>query len=845
CMEIRAQVSTERSALSNIHKQKWDKVESQLIKVIKKDSVNAVARYVFSLYFLDAQNPRHQTDSAYRYATRALTDFTAAQIKQRERMKRFPLDSAILIRLREKIDSTAFEEAKHLNTEQAYVHFIEGFPSAGQRTQAVELRDGAAYLEALKENTYQAFHEFIHKYPQASQVDEAKKRYEKLLFENKTSDKRLSSYESFLKEHPQTTYRREVEKNIFEIATASGDEVCLEAFIASYPESYYAKRARQILFHIVLEKELPLPAMLEEDSLKKIQADVHTYLVPILKDGKFGFINSRGNEVIMPMAETLDKDYLCGNITEDVLVFPDKVVSKNGTIIFKGKVTELNDLGYGFLKIETEDRLVVVHKSGFSIEQPGVTDVKLLSGKFLAFKKDKWSLFTLAGRMLFPYEWDDVGAIENVICLKSNGKAKLATYQQVGLCADHQKLKSNDLFDEVKPWSDKMLWARSGDYAGILDQNLTIVISFEKQVLSPSFFGIVATSSLGKKIYDNKGKEVDVFSGIQISKPWVAVKQAKAWRLFNPEQKKYQSSAFDSISFIGPFAVGHLVDTLEVYFKPDKYIEVVKSRLEFIPGKDSISFVVTDDGEKKTIFNSNGRRLFSGQYDKILYAGHGIFVVIKKEKKGLVSSDGKPVLPLEFDAIGSVSDGVISLLKSMKFGLYHVTQHKQIKPQYDKNINRYNNNYSIAFANGLYGFVDWDGKLKDKFEFEEIRYWNDTAAWVKKNFQWMLYDFIGKKILLDRVKDFKLVSDTKDEKIAIVHQENKYGVISSKTGTIIPATFSDIKNLGTAEEPLYFTEKQVEEASLFVVIYYDKQANLMQRFVYEEDDYERLYCPDN
>ncbi|HTJ53528.1 MAG TPA: hypothetical protein VL443_28935, partial [Cyclobacteriaceae bacterium] len=47
CMEIRAQVSTERSALSNIHKQKWDKVESQLIKVIKKDSVNAVARYVF------------------------------------------------------------------------------------------------------------------------------------------------------------------------------------------------------------------------------------------------------------------------------------------------------------------------------------------------------------------------------------------------------------------------------------------------------------------------------------------------------------------------------------------------------------------------------------------------------------------------------------------------------------------------------------------------------------------------------------------------------------------------------------------------------------------------------
>jgi hypothetical protein len=63
---------------------------------------------------------------------------------------------------------------------------------------------------------------------------------------------------------------------------------------------------------------------------------------------------------------------------------------------------------------------------------------------------------------------------------------------------------------------------------------------------------------------------------------------------------------------------------------------------------------------------------------------------------------------------------------------------------------------------------------------------------------------------------------------------------------IIPIAFTDLVNIGTAEEPLYFTEKHVEEAWLFVVIYYDKNGRFLRREVYEEpDDYEKIYCPDN
>jgi hypothetical protein len=79
----------------------------------------------------------------------------------------------------------------------------------------------------------------------------------------------------------------------------------------------------------------------------------------------------------------------------------------------------------------------------------------------------------------------------------------------------------------------------------------------------------------------------------------------------------------------------------------------------------------------------------------------------------------------------------------------------------------------------------------------------------------------------------------------IIQQDNNFGVISNLSGVVIPATFSDILNVGSADEPLYFTEKHVEEASLFVVIYYDEKGKFLYREAYEIEDYERIYCTGN
>ena len=67
-------------------------------------------------------------------------------------------------------------------------------------------------------------------------------------------------------------------------------------------------------------------------------------------------------------------------------------------------------------------------------------------------------------------------------------------------------------------------------------------------------------------------------------------------------------------------------------------------------------------------------------------------------------------------------------------------------------------------------------------------------------------------------------------------------MISNRRGVVIPIKFSDIVNVGSPESPVYFTEKHVPEASIFVVIYYDAKGILLRKDVYEHDDYDRIYC---
>ncbi|MFZ6011168.1 MAG: WG repeat-containing protein [Bacteroidota bacterium] len=839
-------ISAERSAFRQLEKQRWAKAHLKLQKAMRKDSASASGRYVCALYFFNPLNPAFQIDSAYRYTMRSLSSFYSASPKKRERWKRFPLDTMMLVRLRERIDSAAFERAKSINTEKAYVHFLQAFPLASHRQEATVLRDEAAYQDALKENTYQAFLSYINRYPNASHAPEARTRYEKLLFESMTRDKRLKSFENFIREYPTSPHRAEAEKNIFEIATASGEVKSFLSFVEQHPHSPWTKRAVNMLFYLLDEQdEIPWPANFLNDSLKNVQRLREGYLVPFLHEGRFGFMDKSGKEVIAPIAAGIDQGYLCGNITEDVVVIKDQVLGRNGAPVYAGPVSEIDDLGAGFLKIDRGDCVLVVHKTGFRMGDC-VQEAKVVHGRLLALRQNgRWSLWTLSGKRLFPYEWDDIGTANGFIFFKQGQNLKLATLDALAGLADQKTFSLSDPYQEVKAWPQDLLWIKANDREGVLSRDLKTVIEPAKHKLTATASGILAERDENFSLFSWKGECSEVFQQVRVHEPWTAIKKAGHWRLFDPSTAGYSDSTYDSIWFAGPFLIASTADTLRAYFSHDNYLDIPQpAHTSFIPGKDSTSFLLIEKDEKKSVYNLKGTKLFTVTYDEIQYAGQGFFIASKKEKKGLLNATGKLVLPVEYHAIGNVSNNMVSLLKAMKFGLYNVKNNKLIKPQYDKNLNLYTPERIMAYTKGAFGFIDWDNKPVGEFSFIEIRYWNDTVAMVKKDSYFQLYHIESSEVLEDRIKNYELIQDTAAEKLAIIQQDNAFGVWSNRRDIVIPVTFSDIKNLGSPEEPLYFTEKHVEEASIFVVIYYDKDGKMLRREVYEEEDYDKIYCAD-
>ncbi|HYC87517.1 MAG TPA: hypothetical protein VEB86_19925 [Chryseosolibacter sp.] len=812
---------------------------------MSKEPVNAAAHYLYSTFFFRPANPAFHVDSAYLHIIRSLGDFSATPPKGRERLKRLRIDSASIVALRAQIDSAAFARAKEINTEEAFRRFLAGFPHAAQRAMAVTLRDEAAYLDAVKANTYEAFLHYYNKYPDASHAAEALAKYHQLLFEAKTRSQRLADYEKFLEDYPSTPYRNVVEKNIFEISTASGEVVQFVRFISRFPGSSFSAKARNIAFHLLDDYSSAAAMSILTDSLRRIITLNEGYLAPVLKEGRFSFMNARGQEVLVTDAAMVAEKYRCGNIADDVLIVGEKLIGRDGAVIFRDSIAEIDDMGAGFLKLLAGKCWRVTHKSGFTLN-PCVADAKIIAGRFVALKQnDRWFITTLAGKPLSG-SWEEITSFQDIIAFTKNGKIQLCSVASLASSANGDLPALTEAFDDIRPWGKERVWVRKGTSEGVLDPQLNVVIPLSVQALSQSLFGAIARSEAGARLLSEDGREIGAYRMVTVHQPWLTGKGDSTWLLMDHFATVIGGGAYDSIRFVGPFAIGMLNDSSHVFLSPTVRMTFAESvRLSFIPGRDSVAFLVAQQDRKKTVYGSRGQKLFTGEYDDIQYAGDGLFIVSRKEKKGLAAGDGKLLLPVDFDAIGGVSRGMLSLLKGVKFGAYHIASRKLIKPQYDKNIVNYNPVLLAAFQKGKYKFVGWDNKPVGKIQFDEIEYWTDTIALVKNNFTWSLYNTLTSRTVEAGITNIEYIVNDPEEKLAKIKQDNGVGVLSSRRGEVIPATFTNVVNVGSREVPLFFTEKHVEEALIFVVIYYDAHGKMLLRRVYEEADYEKILCSDN
>ncbi len=845
CVASAGSAQTIRQIQSRMAKGNWDAARQMMIKVLRKDTADVEIQWMTAQWFYHADNPRRQIDSSYAYVHRALASYRKATERQHDRLKRQGLDESLFLAFKSRLDSAAFERSKQVNTVAGYDYFLARFASANAWSRALELRNEVAFLDALKSNSYQDFEAYYQRYPQSHRAAEARNRYEKLLYDAKTKDGRLQSFADFIRDYPNSPFRLLAEREVYELSTVMGDSLAFLSFLHHYPESPFRKSAVDLCYSIFWDAGLAPPEFLLNDSLRKVQQLNSDYWIPFFDKGKYGFMNATGQEVFAPSFSNIDGDYKCGMVEADVMITSEGLISRDGKKISPPQKI-IEPMGLGFWKVGDSTCLRVVHVSVNTLPNECASDVQLIGNRFLWLKGSNTAgIYSLAGKLLLRGTWDDVTWIENVIVLTQLQKKTIITMQNMLQASEGLPVAPAHVYDDVQRIGLQRLVVRNGSLEGIIDSNGRFVVPLARQVLASEPFGLVRKID-GILYLDEVDRN---FASLPISKykqyrQWLSIDTHSESLLWDLRVKQFLPRA-DSSWFAGGLLFTRQADSLVIYLNSHNKLSFQKDqRVILIPSRDSVRAFFIDEGKlKKNVYAvTNGAKLFTTEFDQIESIDSGLFLVTRKGKKGVFTKDGKVLVAIEYDMLAFNQGRYWSTFKDKKFGLVNLETGDLLKPLSTRNVVILSKDLLVIYNKDKCGLTDWHGKVATAFDYDEVLPWSAKLIWVRKGFSWHLIDYESNKPIIANVKRINKWQDHDQSRIYQIQKDDFFGVVSNERGLVIPPVFSLVKNVGSLEQPLYLTDKEVEEAGLHVVIYYDANGKFIRKQVYEQQEFETTMC---
>ncbi len=862
--EIRAE---SKRAFKLYEKGDYIKLVDLLEKSMEKDSTNAGAKYMYSLLFLTPRYPDYNIDTSYYFINDAISDLSLHNEKDTENLDKLAINDSTLLFQKLKVERHAFRRSKAKHTIYDYNYFLKQFNGAIQLDTAIALRNEIAYSDAVRLNTYEDFQYFIHTYPDAEQLEVAKVKHEELLYFTKTKDKRLESYVRFLKNNSRTPFRDDAEKNIFEISTADNDLDSYMTFIEQYPKSKMRRKALNFLYHCYKEHSSAegftnkFNILQENDSLLKIARAEIGYLIPIFEMNKYGFSKFDGEKLIDFTYTKIKEDYYCGNIEEDFLeveIDNEKmIVSRVGDIIFSGQYESVKDLGCGVLKIEKDGYFGVYHKSGFPIIDFNYEDIGLVANAFIKYKfNGKWGLKSFANHEILPPKFDDIYSEGRFVLIKDDDMYAVQNVENLSKAVNHEKPRLDFRYDDYELIYTSQLLLFKDDMETVVDLDLKEKIKLDPQNFYELYEGWMVRKNNKYKIYDQIFYPLSdlEFEKVDFNKTRAALKFQNKWGIYNSDSDFPTTFAYDSVRFLSE-QIGIIVngDTTFALFDNDSLLDISYSKETRLLQPSNLE---NDEDEKyaqylltKTskgiykVFNIHGQKIIDGMYSSIEAMGSEYLLVEKSGKKGLFHGSGKVALKIRYNAIGNYNNGYVSTLINGKFGIYNFKKNVFLSAKYQKALKPFGNNYFIGMKGSSFGLINLENKDVTGYKFDEILDWNDSVALVKENDLWNLYDIKNDYYVYEGISEYSVLRDDEDEKIIRIIKNSQSGILSNRFGEVIGATFNDIINIGSVNNPLYFAEKYILEADFYVVIYYDAKGNILRKQIFTEaEEYEKIYC---
>lgn len=702
------------------------------------------------------------------------------------------------------------------------------------------------------------------KYPGAIRFQEAKEKYELLLYQDKTSDGKLESLENFLKEHGDTPYRNEIEEKIFRISTGDHKIDRYKNFIHDYPDSPFAEKSAArisllIEFPELSVEEPELLRILNGDSLELVHNLNTGFLFTTYQNGGYLFRNQNGQPVGTTLYESVPAEYLCGNIEQTILIVSlneqQTIINRAGQIILADAgITEVQDLGAGVLRYKQDGQFGAIFKTGEVILTPDFEDIRLLQKQFVGFKENgKWGLTSVNGIILFTPQFDNINDLETLIRFYKNGNFALVKTDLLIPLLEGDKIDLEYTFTDVDVLDSNRLVLFSGEKQSLISCDLTEVIPMDDHEIIELVNGYLIEVPNGYRFVTDKiemNPDLE-WKEAEYNKEWTGLRGPNGWVLISASQNKILEEHLDSLKILNNTAVltyknGNrslrLSNGIKLSLQGGRTFQVISS-----PPTNTTTpsyYYTIHQLKKSVVINQAGDTLNLPEHNTLNALGNEYVVFSSRRKKGLADSVGNVLLAAKYDGIANYNEGYVTTLIDGKLGLYRVSDKTNIPPKYDKSLTFYSNNLLIATKSGEVGLINRNKNIVINFDFEEIRHFNNSAAWVKKEELWSIYNFVDKKFSLVDILAFDPIDDRSGDHVYVQSDKGK-GVLHKKNGMIITASFHEINNIGSPQNPVFLAEKFVEEADYHVIVIYDKLGNILFRNAYNNIEFENVFCGDS
>ncbi|WKN30294.1 WG repeat-containing protein [Porifericola rhodea] len=775
----------------------------------------------------------------------------------------------------ERYNTLAFRVTTRTGDLQSYLSFLNAFPDSPFRSQAEE------YILQIStaSNSFQSYADFINSYPNSPHAALALNLLYHQYKEKHSAEAFFQNYQDLplidsLKEAyavAQHILAPIFENQHYGLLNKEAEFVIPKAYDFIPPQYlcegvqdeviHLAKKENDSLIHSILTKDAQLIhqyqlAAINTDGAGSLYTQKH-YLLPsglmLLQNeaGKYRLMHQSGTS-IYPAS---------GEFTLDTLSFV-KTMSEENSAYETGQ--------FQFIKIQ---------------------------------ENAQWGLISLTGKELLSTEYEEIEDYGHFIVLTKNGKMAVSSRDKIIEAANQKPLELSFLYEDVALIDNRHIVAYTDKYETAINFNLETEVPLEdhniiriindsdpqnqkwllKRNKSKTFVrndSLFNTTQAVYYIYDKQNNTPEnTYEKAYFNDRWLALQDNKGFHFFD-FQLAQEGTLYDSVKLVGEsFALlfeehENASDSVKVKFKGGGLLSLVSpERINFLLLKQTHTLSRTSEeylliaprSGPKEVWNAYGKRVLEGSFSDVQLMPQGLFVVEERRNKGLIDSLGNELVPSRYQSISNFKDNTVALFQNRKFGTYRVDSKTLISPRYEAVLQPYGQpifhqqdstttELFIAKQKGSLGIINQNNIELTDFAYDAIHYWNDTSALVRVDEEWSIISF-SRKEQFDKEKeyeryseilDFEVIEKTEEEAVLKIYKKSGYGVLSNKKGELLSPTYDDIRLFGSLKDvnSIYYSEKYVPEADLYIVIHLDKQGNIIKRQALTQEQYDLVFCED-